>query len=313
MNKVLKIKVQNFKTFEAKADGESGIVEAYVSIFGNVDLAGEVIDKGAFAQSLARKLPKVVWSHDWQQPIGVVLEAREDEKGLYVKFQFVKGVQKADEALALMQAQGGDGKPAIDEFSIGYQVMEDYMGQDGFRHLKTIQLYEVSPVLVGCNQETELLSVKGADGVLKIGKGIEKEIPEEAEEEKKTEEAKADPVEGDPCTMEDGTEGEMHPNADGAMVCMPKKEAPKPEEKVGKVLSAANRALVEKAVADAEQFSHSIEAVITPLKELLEATAENTGGKVEPTTEDTKNVIRIRQAVKQADRALGYVLRITKS
>lgn len=38
------------------------------------------------------------------------------------------------------------------------------------------------------------------------------------------------PMEGDPCTMDDGSEGEMHPNDASEMVCMPKpKKTTKPE------------------------------------------------------------------------------------
>lgn len=312
MSKVLKLKVKGFKIIDVKADDVAGIVEAYVSIFGNVDLAGEVVDKGAFAESLGKKLPKMVWSHDWEQPIGTTLEAREDEKGLYIKAQLVKGVQKAEEAIALMLAG------AIDEFSIGYSVQEDYIGDDGFRHLKKLRLYEYSPVLVGANQETELLSVKGADGkFMQTGKGLEKEIPDEETEP----EVKA-PAEGDTCTMPDGSEGEMHPNDEGEMVCMAKKAKeiePKPadapaaadELKEGRVLSSSNRVLVEQVVENADNLAKSLKALVNPLKELLSAT-ENTGGKVEPKPENDIKVIRVRQAIKQADDALGFALRIIK-
>lgn len=138
-------------------DDATGIIEAYVSIFGNVDAANEIVEKGAFTESLKRKLPKAVWSHDWTQPIGTVLEAVEDEKGLYVKMQLVLTVQKAKEAYELMKSG------AIDEFSIGYGVEESTIDEKGVRHLTKLTLYEVSPVLVGCNPDTELISVKGAE------------------------------------------------------------------------------------------------------------------------------------------------------
>ena len=139
-----------------KAVGD-GIVEAYVSIFGNVDSANEIVEKGAFAESLANKMPKVVWSHNWDEPIGKVLVAREDEKGLYCKFQLVLDVQKAAEAYALLKAG------ATDEFSIGYSVDESNVDAQGIRHLTKLTLYEVSPVMVGANPDTVLLSVKSAE------------------------------------------------------------------------------------------------------------------------------------------------------
>jgi HK97 family phage prohead protease len=139
---------------EEKADGEKGIIEAYVSIFNNVDLVGDKIIKGAFAESLAKKLPKGVWMHNWDEPIAKTLEAREDDKGLYIKGQLILDVQRAKEAYALMK----DG--VIDEFSIGYRVLEDEWEEDGTRVLKKIRLYEWSPVLAGANPDTELIGVK---------------------------------------------------------------------------------------------------------------------------------------------------------
>jgi HK97 family phage prohead protease len=152
-----------------KALEEKGVIEAYVSIFGNIDQANEIVEKGAFKESLATKMPKVVWSHDWNEVIGVPLEATEDEKGLRVKFQLILDVQRAKEAYALIKAG------AVDEFSIGYKIEEDDVDEKGVRHLRKLRLYEISPVLVGCNDKTEVISVKS---------GEEKDDSEEEPEEK---------------------------------------------------------------------------------------------------------------------------------
>ncbi len=339
--KVLKIKVRSFKNLDTKTATTDGVVEAIVSVFGNVDSYAEIVDKGAFNESLQKKLPKGVWSHDWQQPIAKTLEAYETEKGLYIKFQLIKGVQKADEALLLMQAG------AIDEFSIGYEVMEDYIGADGFRHLKRLRLYEYSPVLVGANSETELISVKGFEKEIEVdeetvprvvtqedldanpslveqgvqvgdeielpieavGDGVVEGEPKEGEEEAK---AKA-PAEGDACTMEDGTAGVMKMDEDGNMVCvLPEAGENSKGLKDGRVLSATNRALIEQVVNDAETLSKALKNLSTPLKELLNAT-ENAGGKVVPISADPKRTVRIREAIKTADRSLGFVLKILKT
>jgi len=137
-----------------------GKFEAYVSIFNNVDYADEVIVKGAFAESLQRKLPKIAWSHNWEEIIGTVESATEDERGLKIVGQLVLSVQKAKEAYDLMKAG------AIDEFSIGYGVLSArYEEREGksIRILEKLDLYEVSPVLVGCNNQTELLDIKSAE------------------------------------------------------------------------------------------------------------------------------------------------------
>ena len=177
--KEVAISFLNIKAEVKALDESTGIVEAYVSIFGNVDAAGEIVEKGAFTESLKRKMPKVVHSHDWEQPIGTVLEAREDSKGLYVKMQLVLEVQRAKDDYELMKAG------AIDEFSIGYGVDEATVDEKGIRHLIKLNLYEVSPVLVGCNDATELLSVKSAEKKEESDEVIEeKEIVEEKIEEK---------------------------------------------------------------------------------------------------------------------------------
>ena len=146
-----------FKILETKAEGDQGIVEAYVSVFGNVDLVGDIIERGAFAESLLHKLPKGVWSHDWEKPIAKTLEAREDEFGLYIKGQFNLETQRGREAFSDIKFG------TIDEFSIGFRVLDDEWREDGVRVIKKARLYEWSPVLVGANPDTKPLSVKSGE------------------------------------------------------------------------------------------------------------------------------------------------------
>src|SRR5512139_3378237 len=89
----------NHKTFSLanfKAlDQAQGIFEALVAVFGNVDRGGDMIEPGAFADSMAawqasgNPIP-VIFSHEWDNldaHIGSVLEAKEIPEGLYVKGQ----------------------------------------------------------------------------------------------------------------------------------------------------------------------------------------------------------------------------------
>ena len=144
-------------------EGE-GVFEAYVSVFGNADSYGEVVDKGAFIDFIKEnfpRYPKGVWCHDWDQPISKTLEIREDEYGLYVKAKLILEVQRAAECYALMK------EGVITDFSFGYGVDEDYQdGTDGLRHLKKLSIYEYSPVLVGANRRAEMIGVK-VDGAKK--------------------------------------------------------------------------------------------------------------------------------------------------
>jgi len=148
-------------------DDQKGIIEAFVSVMGNVDMANERVKFGAFTESLSKKLPKVAWGHDWKQPIGKTLEAREVPSGdpslpdeikafgaLYVKGQLNLETQRGREAYSDLKFG------AVDEFSIGYDVEQSQMQADGVTDLVKLKLFEWSPVLIGCNEETSLVSIK---------------------------------------------------------------------------------------------------------------------------------------------------------
>jgi HK97 family phage major capsid protein/HK97 family phage prohead protease len=147
------------KSYKARVEsiGDEGEIIALVSCFNNVDRAKEVVRPGAFTASLSRKLPKGVWAHDWTRPIAKTLEARETPQGLVVKAKFNLETQAGYEAHSNIRAG------IIDEFSIGYRVTKDsFDKKSGTRNLEEIELFEWSPVLVGANDSTQLLSIKQA-------------------------------------------------------------------------------------------------------------------------------------------------------
>lgn len=150
---------------EAKADTETGTFEALVSVFGNVDSVGDRILPGAFSKSLQKwqqsgdPIP-VILSHDWQNPwshIGVVLDAKETDRGLQVKGQLdVKDNEVAKQVHRLMSRR------SLKEFSFGYRVVSEKKAKDGANDLLDLDLIEVGPTLKGANPATELHAVKSA-------------------------------------------------------------------------------------------------------------------------------------------------------
>src|SRR5690606_4876994 len=83
-----------------------GIFSGYTSLFGRVDLGKDVVEKGAFAQSLKARGPggiRMLFQHDPAEPIGVWTEIREDERGLFVRGRLSKEVARAREILSLMR------------------------------------------------------------------------------------------------------------------------------------------------------------------------------------------------------------------
>jgi len=147
------------KSYKAslQSAGDAGVVTALVSCFGNVDRAKEMVMPGAFTQSLQKKLPKGVVSHDWTKPCAKALEAYETPEGLVIKAQFNLDTQAGAEAFS--NIKGG----YLDEWSIGYEVIKaSYDKKAGVRHLDELRLYEFSPVLLGMNEATATLSTKNA-------------------------------------------------------------------------------------------------------------------------------------------------------
>jgi uncharacterized protein len=82
------------KAITESADGDAWIFSAYASIFGSKDLGGDVVMPGAFAKSLKENgLPALLWQHKVDEPIGVITEAREERRGLFVRGELPKSDQ----------------------------------------------------------------------------------------------------------------------------------------------------------------------------------------------------------------------------
>lgn len=148
---------------------DDGIIEAIVSVFGNIDSYNERVMQGAFTKSLAQGLPTGVLSHDWNNPVSTTLSAEElapgdsrlpqdirDNGGLLIRGQFFEDIPSSWEAFLKVK------RKLFREFSIGYEVVKDGF-VDGVRELYEVKLHEWSPVLVGANPATSLLAVKSAD------------------------------------------------------------------------------------------------------------------------------------------------------
>ena len=155
-------------------DEAQGIVECFVAGIGNKDSVGDIVASGAFAKSLQRRKPRVVWGHSWNDPIGKVLEIYEvpntDNRlplkmkmagigGLFARVQFNLNSEKGREAFAMVAFFGEE-----QEWSIGYKTLRAQFDQKSQANvIYELELYEVSPVLHGANQLTGTISVKSDD------------------------------------------------------------------------------------------------------------------------------------------------------
>lgn len=150
---------RKFAGLSMEAVEEDGSFEGYASLFGRVDLGRDVVEAGAFAESLARRGAsgiRMLLQHDPNQPIGAWKEIREDGRGLYVKGKLATGVARAREVLELMR----DG--ALDGLSIGFRTVKAVTEpRTGIRRIKKADLWEISVVTFPMQPEARVEKVKG--------------------------------------------------------------------------------------------------------------------------------------------------------
>lgn len=135
-------------------EGDQGTFEGYLSVFGNVDLGGDVVEKGAFDKTLQeRGTFPLLWQHDHKSPIGT-LDAETNDRGLRVRGKLLLSVAKAREAYDLLKAG------IVKGLSIGYEAVKaDH--KDGIRRLREVKLHEGSLVTFAMNPLATVEAVKG--------------------------------------------------------------------------------------------------------------------------------------------------------
>lgn len=136
---------------EYKDDGDTGSVVARFSTFDIIDREGDIVRASAFTDG--QSVP-MVWAHDWTKPIGKgVVRVAKDHARFEGEFFPTSAGQEARSAVKAM----GD----LQQYSWGFRVLETQPNEQirGF-DITAAEVFEVSPVLVGANQQTATLSVK---------------------------------------------------------------------------------------------------------------------------------------------------------
>lgn len=169
-----------FAPLEVKfADAETpGLFEGYGAVFGNLDSYGDVIQKGAFRDSLkdwgkSKRLPPMLAQHGgWGMtdtdglPIGKWEAMSEDDTGLYVKGRLINLDTERGKQLYGAMKEG-----VLDGMSIGYRAKEFALGtkpEEPRRTLKKIDLVELSVVTFPANGAARVTSIKSAGDIATI-------------------------------------------------------------------------------------------------------------------------------------------------
>lgn len=150
---------------EFKADGPNGPtgeVSAMFSKFGVVDSDGDILVREAFKDGQSVTM---VAHHQWDTIIGKGTVQVTDE-GAVFNGRFFLETTAGKEWYHTVKAMGD-----AQEWSFGYRVTEQEIGDavrtlGAYRIIKGLDLFEVSPVLIGANRETHTLAIKGQSQTL---------------------------------------------------------------------------------------------------------------------------------------------------
>ena len=154
----------NFEMKSSYSDDEFFYFEGYASTFNDVDNHDDMVVRGAFVDSLQIKMPVMLWQHDQTMPIGVYMEAREDEHGLYVK-----GKMPKEDTFVCGRVMPQMKVGSVRKMSIGYYAIErEYKGD--IRVLKKVMLEEISLVTLPSNENADVVSMKSLKDVLQTCK-----------------------------------------------------------------------------------------------------------------------------------------------
>lgn len=166
-----------FVPMELKALDDKGQISGYASIFGNVDLGGDVISKDEPFKEIVRNPDgkvRMLFSHDsgsgWAStasggmPVGLA-DVEQNSKGLKFDGQLVM-----DDTFVRDRLYPGLKARTICEMSIGYDVLPGggKILESGIRELSALKLWEISTVIWGMNPKTSIDTVKAAAQITNI-------------------------------------------------------------------------------------------------------------------------------------------------
>lgn len=155
------VKVKATTTTE---EGE-GIVRGVASVWDNIDSYGDVMVKGAFANTIQEhadagdKIP-FVWGHETNDPfayLGELTEVRESDEGLEFEAHLDMDNPKAVQVYRLLKAR------RVRDLSFGFIPRDTTPSErDGVevREVKDVELLEVSAVHVGANRAAHISEVR---------------------------------------------------------------------------------------------------------------------------------------------------------
>src|SRR5210317_435779 len=146
---------------ELKEDGDTRYIEAVFSLFETIDSDNDVTKANALRSGYTGNKVPLVWNHDWSKVIGRGIIETDNQKAVF-KGYFLN-TEAGKEAYNTVKAMQD-----MQQFSYGFQVLKsskgthiDSKGEEvPVRVLEDVKVWEVSPVLVGAQQNSFVQALK---------------------------------------------------------------------------------------------------------------------------------------------------------
>lgn len=156
--------MKEFKDKSLLQIDDNGTVEAVFSVFNEIDSDNDVVLPNAIRSGYGDKGVVMCWGHDWKQIIGKGKIVQDEDKATF-KGKFNLNTNAGKEAYETVKAMSD-----MQQWSFGFEVNDSEMGtftkdsgeSQEVRYLKDVKVWEVSPVMVGANQNTYTLAIKEA-------------------------------------------------------------------------------------------------------------------------------------------------------
>ena len=205
-------------SIELKEDGDKRYLEAVFSLFDTIDSDNDITKAGALKSGYEGNKVPLVWNHEWSKVIGRGVIESDNQKAVFKGyFLDTNAGREAYETVKQMED--------MQQFSYGFQVIDsetstatDSKGEEvPVRVLKDVKVWEVSPVLVGSQQNSFVQALKS---------GLDQMEEEEAQEESDEKRALGDDLyttkeEAEKRAEELGCSGSHEHMMDGQTVYMP--------------------------------------------------------------------------------------------
>lgn len=152
-------------------DSKQGVITGYFSAFGNIDSDGDIMMPGAFKRSIqdwgpeAKGRIKHLMNHDPSQPLGKILELKEDGYGLYYRSQIGKH-RLGQDFIKMVESD------LIKEHSIGFRTLREQKS-DTANEIHEVMLFEGSSLTAwGANEATPVINMKSITSVEELKETI---------------------------------------------------------------------------------------------------------------------------------------------